>query len=133
MFFSSFAMELEPEWKAANKTAETDARATRTGLWQVEGAVPPWSWRKQRRNEKVAAVEQHKETLEGISQELAINSKILGNKLRDFKQQFNSEKDTPEDDQSDQTQIQKKDRLSCWEIFAKLGEGASHWIKAFFS
>lgn len=123
-FYSAYGSQISFEWQEAYRIAETDARYLGRGLWHLAGPVPPWSWRKQRREAMQAADEEQAETLEGITKELESNVRL-------FEENWNDLFSAPENDE-DKTNLPAKDRLSWWELFAKFGEGASRWIKAFF-
>ena len=46
--YKRFEKEQTPSERAAYARAETDARASRSGLWQSERPVPPWEFRQKR-------------------------------------------------------------------------------------
>jgi endonuclease YncB( thermonuclease family) len=46
--FKRYEKEQTPTERVEYARAETDARASRTGLWQSERPVPPWEFRRQR-------------------------------------------------------------------------------------
>jgi len=45
--YKRFEKEQTPSERAAYARAETDARASRSGLWQAERPLPPWEFRRQ--------------------------------------------------------------------------------------
>jgi endonuclease YncB( thermonuclease family) len=47
--YKEFEREQNAEDRSAYAQAETDARAARRGLWREAGAIPPWTWRKERK------------------------------------------------------------------------------------
>lgn len=120
--------EMPAQWKQAYKTAEAEARIAGIGLWTTDGPVPPWSWRKQRKEASAAEDELQQESLEGITEELSDNTRILTEKFSDAKERLIS---GDEDSSSGKTTDSNKD-ASWWELFINLGEGASRWLKAFF-
>lgn len=120
--------EMPEEWKQAYKTAEAEARIAGIGLWTTDGPVPPWSWRKQRKEASAAQDELQQESLEGITEELSGNTRILTEKFTDAKERLIP---GDEDSSSGKTTDSNKD-ASWWELFINLGEGASRWLKAFF-
>jgi endonuclease YncB( thermonuclease family) len=47
--YKQYAKEQPPEERQRYARAEWDARAKRIGLWQDKNPVPPWEWRRRRR------------------------------------------------------------------------------------
>ena len=127
-YYETYGSQIPPDWQYAYRTAEANARMNHAGLWQSSGPVPPWSWRKQKRESQAAVEETQRESLEGISQELEENSQLLSEKFDALRKSFMSDSNGGSD--SD-TELTPKERLSWWELFAKLGEGLSRWLKAF--
>ncbi len=120
--------EMPAQWKQAYKTAEAEARIAGIGLWATDGPVPPRSWRKQRKEASAAQDELQQESLEGITEELSDNTRILTEKFTDVKERLIP---GDEDSSSGKTTDSNKD-ASWWELFINLSEGASRWLKAFF-
>jgi endonuclease YncB( thermonuclease family) len=48
--YKEFEREQNAEERAMYAQTEADARSARRGLWREPGAVPPWAWRKERKN-----------------------------------------------------------------------------------
>lgn len=131
-FYATYGLQIPAEWRYAYKTAEADARAGQIGLWQSSGAVPPWAWRKSKREADKALQQEHRESLEGITEELQSNLQTLESNLSDLRDQFFS--DNVEVSEKDKALEKEPDEpLHWWELFAKLGEGMSRWLKAFIT
>ncbi|WP_443743346.1 thermonuclease family protein [Sutterella sp.] len=126
-FYSDYGSQLPGKWRNAYRAAEVDARSNGVGLWGSTGPIPPWTWRKQRREAAQAAEEEQRDTLEGISAEMENDFQSLESNINNLKRSLLSE-----DEANDDSKLEPKQRLSWWEIFSKLGEGASRWLKAFF-
>lgn len=131
-FYATYGLQIPAEWRYAYKTAEADARANKIGLWQSPGSVPPWAWRKSKREADKALQQEHRESLEGITEELQSNLQTLESNLSDLRDQFFS--DNVEVSEKDKALEKEPDEpLHWWELFAKLGEGMSRWFKAFIT
>lgn len=131
-FYATYGLQIPAEWRYAYKTAEADARAGQIGLWQSSGAVPPWAWRKNKREVDKALQQEHRESLEGITEELQSNLHTLETNISDLRAQFFS--DNVEVSEEDKTlEKEPNEPLHWWELFAKLGEGMSRWLKAFIT
>ena len=131
-FYATYGLQIPAEWRYAYKTAEADARANQIGLWQSPGSVPPWAWRKSNREADKASQQEHRESLEGITEELQSNLQTLESNLSDLRDQFFS--DNVEVSEKDKALEKEPDEpLHWWELFAKLGEGMSRWFKAFIT
>ncbi len=48
-WYRAYAKEQIPEHRAQYQAAEMDAQRQRIGLWRDSGPVPPWEWRKAKR------------------------------------------------------------------------------------
>jgi endonuclease YncB( thermonuclease family) len=48
--YKEFEREQNAEERVIYARTEADARSARRGLWREPGAVPPWAWRKERKN-----------------------------------------------------------------------------------
>ncbi|MDO4936681.1 MAG: thermonuclease family protein [Sutterellaceae bacterium] len=134
-YYQDYGFQIPADWQQAYRTAESTARLNGDGLWQASGTVPPWSWRKQRREANQIAEEEYRETLEGVTEELETNFNLLSERWNSWRNRFLSgtdEGDDPEQHTADQS-LPESERLSWWEIFIKLGEGASRWVKAFIT
>lgn len=130
-YYETYGSQIPSDWQYAYRMAESHARLNHAGLWQSSGPVPPWSWRKQRREAALAKEELQHESLEGISEELRENSHLLSEKFGDLRKRFFNGDDSSAATDSD-SELPKRERMSWWELFAKLGEGLSRWLKAYF-
>lgn len=129
-FYEAYGLQIPEDWRKAYAMAESDAREHQIGLWHYEGAVPPWTWRKQKRDADKANQEEFRESLEGVSQELESNVKALGKNINDLQNEyFPGESSDSKDDARKTNDFDEP--LSVWELIASIGEGVSRWIKAF--
>lgn len=129
--YQNYAHQIPSEWQRAYEMAESEAKAAHEGLWQAQGQVPPWSWRKQKREARLAEEAETKETLEGITEDLRSNLTEIRKGVRDLKEGFGSD-DISQTDLSGSRKLDDDNRnRHWWELCIKLGEDVSRWLKAF--
>ena len=133
-FYEDYGHQIPKDWQTAYRMAETDAKAARAGLWIASGAVPPWTWRKQKREADKVDEQIRRDSLEGITAELETDLKTLEDGLSGLKKEYFSDKDSKgEINEEDNEPLRAPDEKLSWlELAMKLGEGFSRWIKAFF-
>lgn len=62
-FYEAYGLQIPVDWQKAYKMAQADAKALQLGLWQAPGAVPPWTWRKQKREADKVTEQEHRDSL----------------------------------------------------------------------
>lgn len=131
-FRLDYESQLAADWRTAYRTAQSEAKSKGVGLWIAVRPVPPWSWRKQQREAAQLEEEIRGESLEGVTKELKSNFDILEDNWRYVKKRLFGEGSDLDEEDFESTQP-PKERPSFWELAAKIGEGCSRWLKAFFS
>lgn len=111
---------IDDDWQDAYLAAEREARAQGLGLWQSIGPVPPWTWRKMKRDK--ASAEKEQQLLEQ-DQSLETTSQELKNKFTGL---TDAVRKAAEGADKDREQLEKKQ--TWWQLFSDFGEVLSRWI-----
>ena len=130
-YYEAYGLQIPVEWQKAYRLAQADAKSLQVGLWQGQGVIPPWTWRKHKREEEKVSNQEHRESLKGITEELESNFRTLEDNLSDLRDEYLSD-NVPVTEEEKTIQKAPDEQLSWWELFMKIGEGISRWIKAFF-
>lgn len=131
-YYRAYGARIPPEWQDAYREAETNAKGNRIGLWASNhGAIPPWSWRKQKRDSDQAARVQERESIEGVTEDLRNNIRELGDNFLSLKKKYfsDSEDETPDGE----GEPEEEKEANWWDLFIKLGEDFSRWLMAYIS
>lgn len=122
--YQRYIGSIDEDWQDAYMAAERAAKEDGLGLWQSIGPVPPWTWRKAKRDQAAADAELNQQaqdqSFESTSQELKAKFSGLTDAVRNAADQNTEERD----------RLEKKQ--TWWQMFSDFGEVLSRWIVAFF-
>lgn len=115
------ASSMGDDWDYAYTQAEYSAKGRREGLWKSDRPVPPWTWRKSKRD-KAAADNLDKQA----APDLSMVNKEVSEKVSNLKTALQGE-EVVAPDIADKDKVQQKKR-SWWTVSADLGLALCRWI-----
>lgn len=112
--YQRYIGSIDEDWQNAYMAAECTAKEDGLGLWQNIGPVPPWTWRKAKRDRAAADAELNQQaqdqSFESTSQELKEKFSGLTDAVRNAADQ----------DTADRDRLEKKQ--TWWQMFSDFGE-----------
>ena len=94
---NKYASSLSEDWRWAYEKAEQQAKAEHAGLWGSVRPVPPWSWRKAKREAEAAAelARQQALTLENANRELSKKIETIRENLKETPEAPDKQEEAP--------------------------------------
>lgn len=121
--YRNYLSSLPSDWRRAYLEAERQAREARRGLWQSDNPMPPWSYRKLKRDKDQAAAEaQEQENGESVRRA----SEELAEHFGKLKEAISAGEQENPDHKTHRENVAKK--ATYWELCAQISESLARWI-----